>query len=243
MISLICVYSDKNQYEKQLLHSLENQDTEYELIAIDNTNGQFSCASKALNEGVRQSKGDVLIFSHQDIYLKSLSELSKFAKAVTDAGEGTVVGTQGVIDNSKVYYSNITAGDEFIPDIIHDYEYRLYKVSTVDEGFFGMLRTTWEKHPFDEVLCDNWHLYCVESCLYNRANGGNVYVYPIQLHHFSMGKISIGYMSNLKRLCKVYRNSFRYIWTTCYKVYTNPIYINTLIWIWIFNRKLRGKKL
>ena len=78
-------------------------------------------------------------------------------------------------------------------------------------------------------------------CLWNRKNGGSVYVCPIQLHHFSMGIISLGYMKNLKLLCKVYRKDFKYIWTTCYKVKTNVIYINLLYFFWIVNRIVRGK--
>lgn len=243
MVSVICVYSDINKYNNQLLKSLSIQNADYELVAIDNTKNSFISAASALNEGVRRSKGNVLVFSHQDIYLKTSYELSKFAEAICSAGNGAVVGTQGVLDKSKIYYSNITAGDELDAGMIHDYEDKLYQVSTVDEGFFGMLRSTWEQHPFDNELCDNWHLYCVESCLYNRAHGGKVYVYPIQLHHFSMGRISVGYMYNLRRLCKVYRSSFRYIWTTCYKVSTNPIYINMLVWIWVLNRKVKGRPL
>jgi hypothetical protein len=38
MISVVCVYNDKEILKKYLLKSLKNQSVEYELILIDNTN-------------------------------------------------------------------------------------------------------------------------------------------------------------------------------------------------------------
>lgn len=239
--SIICVYNDRNAYEKMLCKSIENQDCEYELIGIDNSNGKFSCAAKALNYGASKANTDVLIFSHQDVYIKTNDAIRSFAKAIQELPVGCIIGTQGVREKKKIYYSNITYGSKFLPDLNHSLENRLYDVASVDEGFFGMKKATWRNHNFDEKLCDNWHLYCVETCLWNRNNNGRVYVYPIQLHHYSMGTITLGYMKNLKLLCKAYRKDFKYIWTTCYKVKTNVFYINMLYILWVFNRKIRGK--
>ena len=240
-ISVICVYNDIEAYTSQLLVSLKLQDVEYELIGIDNRERKYPSAAAALNAGAEQAAGDVLVFAHQDITLKSSDGLRKFAEAIAALPVGSVVGTQGVRDRSKVYYENLTAGETYIADYRYDYPMEPIEVSCVDEGFFGMCKETWERHHFDEVLCDNWHLYAVESCLYNRKTGGHVYVYPIQIHHYSMGTISLGYMQNLKLLCKVYRSDFKYIWTTCYKVSTHPLYINLLVWAWTMNRRLRGR--
>ena len=240
-ISLICVYNDENQFQNELKASLDNQNEDYELIAINNINNDFESAATALNYGSKKATGNILIFSHQDIYLKRNDEIKRFADAIEKCEIGSVVGTQGVREKSKVYYTNITAGPIYDDRLIDEYEEKLYNVSCVDEGFFGMKRETWEALRFNEELCDNWHLYCVEMCLHTRENGGKVYVYPSQLHHFSMGTISLGYMDNLKRLCSTYRSSFKYVWTTCYKVRTNWFYINGLYILWYLNRKLRGR--
>lgn len=239
-ISVICVYNNEQQLKDQLDASLKTQNLEYELIGINNIQNKFSSAAKALNYGASVSNGDILIFSHQDIFLKTATELEKLANVVSKYPTGTIIGTQGVREPSKLYYTNLTSGLKYNCDIINDFDDKLYEVSCVDEGLFGMKRETWEKHHFDEVLCDNWHLYCVEYCLYARKNGNKVYVWPSQIHHFSKGTISLGYMKNLRRLCDVYRNDFKYIWTTCYKVRTNKIYINLLVWIWTANRFIRG---
>lgn len=235
-ISVICVYNNEEQLNDQLKASLAEQDIEHELIAINNANGTFHSAAAALNYGARKATGDILIFSHQDIFLKTADGLRTIADAISQCEKGTIIGTQGVREPSKRYYENLTAGQEFASALIEQYPMELYEVSCVDEGMFGMKRITWKEHPFDEVLCDNWHLYAVEACLWARKNKHSVYVFPVELHHFSRGKISLGYMQNLKRLCKVYRKDFRYIWTTCYKVRTNALYINALVALWCLNR-------
>lgn len=241
MISVICVYNNKFQFDNQLKAGLERQDADYELIAIDNTKNIYKSAAEALNHGCRKAKGDILVISHQDIYLKRNDELRRIAKEIFRAEKGTIIGTQGVKEPSKVYYTNITAGNEYDDKIIDSYSERLYEVSCVDEGFFGMKKDTWEMIRFNENICDDWHLYCVELCLHTRKLGNKVYVFPSQLHHFSMGKISLKYMLNLKKLCAEYRSDFEYIWTTCYKVRTNRLYINLLFTVWFLNRVLRGK--
>ncbi|MCD7778461.1 MAG: hypothetical protein LUH47_08165 [Clostridiales bacterium] len=50
-ISVITVYNDKNKLEKQLLDSLQKQDVEYELIALDNSNNKYKSVAEAYNVG------------------------------------------------------------------------------------------------------------------------------------------------------------------------------------------------
>lgn len=242
-ISLICVFNNKIQLEEQLKPSIEKQIGNIETIFLDCNTFRFKSAAEALNYGANISSGDVLVFSHQDIIIKEFDGLLKFGEAIYNAEIGDIVGTQGVREKSKIYYSNLTAGKEYNKQYINDFEEKMIEVSCVDEGLFGMKKETWISHKFDEMLCDNWHLYAVESALFARTKGHRVWVYPIQMHHFSYGKISLQYMIGLKRLCYHYRNNFKYIWTTCYKVRTSGIYINCLFVIWIINRKIRGKKL
>lgn len=242
-ISLICVYNSEEQLNNQLLASPALRDLSIEKIILNNNKYKFKSAAEALNYGAALATGDILIFSHQDIYIKDTDGIVDFAEKVAELRAGDIVGTQGVMDKSKVYYSNLTAGEQLDKSIINDYPNNLIEVSCVDEGFFGMKKETWENHHFNECLCSDWHLYAVEQALYARKNNNNVYVYPIQLHHFSFGTISLSYMNCLRKLCEEYRDDFKYIWTTCYKVNTSKWYINTLILIWTLNRRIRGKSL
>ncbi len=243
MISVICVYNNEEQLKTQLEYSLKFQTVELEFIRLDNRDGKYESAAKALNLGARIAKGDILIFSHQDIYLKTENEIEELARVIDQSLVGTIIGTQGVVENSKKYYSCLTAGDVYNGDLNFDFKKRLYEVACIDEGLFGMKKSTWEAHHFDELICNNWHLYAVEQCLYARSHSGKVYVYPSQIHHFSKGRISLEYMKNMRELCRKYRNSFKYIWTTCYKVRTSNLYINGLITIWYLNRVIRRKSL
>lgn len=242
-ISLICVYNNKKQLKEQLLKSLRNQIGDIEKILLDSKQFGFESAAEALNYGAGIATGNILIFSHQDIYIKEQDGIERLAVAIAKVGIGDIVGTQGVKERSKVYYSNLTAGQVYNSSIVKDYDETLIEVGCVDEGLFGMKKETWEQHHFNEFLCDNWHLYAVEQALYARKNGHKIWVYPVQMHHFSFGTISLSYMNGLRNLCNVYRKDFKYIWTTCYKVRTAKWYINALVFIWTMNRKIRGKKL
>lgn len=242
-ISVICVYNNKNQFEMQLKQSLYDQNVEYELVELDNENGRFSSAAEALNYGAKLAQGDVLIFSHQDIYFKESDGLSKLSKAIEECGKGSIVGTQGVSDGSMIYYTNLTSGNRLEKRMIRDFDEAPIEVSCIDEGLFGMMKSTYQVHPFDEELCDNWHLYAVEQCLWARKNGNHVYSYPLQIHHFSRGHISRSYMKGLIKIAKYYRKSNKYIWTTCYKVKTTKSYLYLLYFCWCSYRIIRGKVL
>lgn len=240
-VSIICVYNNEQQLEQQLKASLKKQNIKYEFIGINNIRNEYSSAAKALNYGASHATGDVLVFSHQDILLKTQNELNRFACFISNASKGTIVGVAGALEKHKQNVGNYTSGIEINEVQIYKFNSPM-EVSCVDECFFGMTRATYEMHHFDEILCDNWHLYAVEQCLYHRANGGKVYVFPLQVHHSSRGKINLKYMDGLIKLASCYRNNFRYIWTTCYKVRCNPIYCKTLRLIWITNRKIRRKE-
>lgn len=239
--SIICVYNDVFKLNSQLLASIDTVNHKYEMILIDNNKMHFTSAASALNYGASKASGEILIFVHQDIYFKSCYELEKLVDVICENEIGTIVGTQGVRDKSKIYYSNITAGECLVTSYVTEFSEKQIEVSCVDEGCFGMKQSTWKMYKFDEKLCDNWHLYAVEMCLRARSEGHKVLVAPIQLHHFSYGHISDSYMNNMKLICRRYHKDFKYVWTTCYKVRTHPLYINILVFAWKLNRRIRGK--
>lgn len=240
--SIICVYNNITALEDKLLYSLKKNNVECELVLIDNTNNQFPSAASALNYGANQAKNDVLIFAHQDIYIKSPNEIETMARDIERLPMGSILGAQGAIEGNKEDISNLTAGSELICD--HRSEItKLIKCDCVDEGLFGMKRQIFSELRFNEELCNNWHLYAVEMCLHTRKNGGNVYIHPIQIHHFSYGHISRGYMKNMIKLVDYYHNDFKYIWTTCYKVKANRVSIRLLYFIWVLHRLIKGKSL
>lgn len=240
-ISIICVHNNKQQLETALLSSLEKLNIDYEMVLIDGSNGKYKSCAEALNYGARKSTGDILIFSHQDIFIKCEKELLKFACFIEEQKKGTIVGIAGAKDSMKTNIGNYTSGGNICINYIENIT-KPIEVSCIDECFFGMKRSTYNQHPFDEKICDNWHLYAVEQCLFHRNNGDKIYVFPFQIHHLSKGKINLKYMDGLVMLAKRYHKDFKYIWTTCYKVRCSVLYCKALRFIWLLNRKVRRKE-
>lgn len=241
-VSIICVYNNKKQLEQCLIQSLNKQSIEYELVLVDGTGNIFHSCANALNYGVSKAKGDILIFTHQDIYLKEYDSLLNFSNFINMKPTGCVVGAAGAIEKKQKNLGNYTTGELIDNRLLYNL-YSPKEVSCVDECFFGMKRSTFDLHAFDEEVCDNWHLYAVEQCLYHRNNGGKVFVYPLQFHHLSNGKINLKYMDGLLKIVVHYKGKFKYIWTTCYKIRNNYLYVKMLRWFWIINRKIRKRDL
>lgn len=239
-IAVICIYNNETQFKEQLVASLDRQDVEFDLICIDNSNQRFASASKALNYAAKQVNADVLIFTHQDITIKEQSGLREFANAVWLGKSGNIYGSSGAREIEKNNIGTYTSGLVYDDSIIKKPS-TVEKVSCLDESFFGMKKETYDMYEFNELLCDDWHLYCVEMCLRARQRGNDVFMVPIQLHHFSKGRVSWNYMKCLKRVAKAYKSDFKYIWTTVYKVRTNDIYMSILTTIWYLNRKIRNR--
>ena len=236
-ISVICVYNDKQRMNEQLKKTLSDQACTYDFVPVNNVNNQFKSAAEALNFGALKAKGDILVFAHQDIIFKTQNELSLFAKYIADYPVGTILGVAGAVEGRKENIGIYTSGEKYDPRLLTTVSAPI-QVSCVDEFLFGMRKETYIRHDFDEKLCNSWHLYAVELCLYNRKNGGAVYVVPVNVHHFSKGKINLKYMDGLVELSDKYRKDFKRIWTTCYKINTNYIYVRLLREIWAFKKKV-----
>lgn len=66
MIPVICVSNDKKILKTSLLAGLSKQTAAHEFINVENWDGRFSSAAKALNHGGKDAKGKYLMFVHQD---------------------------------------------------------------------------------------------------------------------------------------------------------------------------------
>ena len=230
MISVICCSNRLDVYESMLKKSALLQYESYELILLDNTHNQFSSASKAYNHGIKKAQGDVLVFAHQDIQFEDPNLFFKIREAVEET-KG-LVGVAGIRDKTGVM-TNLIQG-----------EYKSYggpiqlnrieKVQTLDEVLFAGSRSTFETIAFDEVTCDDWHLYAVDLCLSAALKGIDAYVIPEPIFHKSQGKISLGYARTLWRLIQKHRSNYRFIYTTCSIVSTKRLrsiqYVLQLIW-------------
>lgn len=220
-ISIICCYNSEEKL-KYLTDSLAYQDISYEPVLVDNSQNRFSCAAEALNYGAAAAQGDLLFFVHQDIRFKTKDSLRSLAEKSSVLKIHDIVGCAGaVLENGrKKTITNMTysPAEKHYPGTFGE---ELLEAESLDECLFIMKKETWEQHPFDEKVCDHWHFYAVEQCLYNRLKGGRVYVLDSEINHLSeTGTLDRTYFRALVRLLRHYRGKYPYIvattgyWTT-----------------------------
>ena len=215
MISIVCVYNNKKAFNDFLSKSLQDQTAQFELIALDNSTGAFSSAAQALNNGAMHVLADsaYIMFAHQDISLGSktwLEDVESMLHALPNLG---VAGVAGNSEKENRLISTITHG---MPPRYDGYSLQEpVSAMTVDECCAIVPRKVFQNHQFDEVVCDNWHLYVVEYCLRIQALGLKVFVLPVKLHHGSKGSLNASYCKALKKVLARYKNNYKKIYTSC----------------------------
>jgi hypothetical protein len=213
MISIVCVYNDLSIYNEYLLPSIQRQEGDHELIAMDNRSGQFSSAAQALNIGGRKAKGSLIMFVHQDVTFSSnsfLADAEKMLRTLQDVG---IVGVAGKRDNKGVI-TNITHGVS--PTLAGSIQLdQPVVVQTVDECLVIIPKEIFTRIRFDEVTCNGWHLYAVDYCLSIGELALKVYVVPLAAHHESAAySMSDDYYMIMKSVLKKHRHNYSSIFTT-----------------------------
>ncbi|MEN4005907.1 MAG: glycosyltransferase [Methanobacteriaceae archaeon] len=202
MISVVCVYNNREILEEFLLKSLKTQSVEYELFLMDNRNGKFKSAAEALNEGGKKANGKYIMFVHQDIDLKSNNWLENVEKMLDSLDNVGIAGVAGRIKYRKGIVTTIEDG--IPPQKIPSFNFKTpVKVQTLDECLFIIPKSIFNTLQFDEETCDDWHLYAVDYSLVAQKKGYDVYVIPIFLYHRSSGfSFSENYYITLEKLLK-----------------------------------------
>jgi Glycosyltransferase like family len=214
MISVVCVYNDKNVLDQFLLKSLETQKNSYDLILVDNTQKNYNSAAEALNYGGKDAFGEYIMFTHQDVDLCSntfLKDLEIFLNKIPNLGIAGVVGKSLNHDNP---ITNIKHG--IPPRNVSPNKFKKPgKVQTVDECLFVIPTNLFNRLNFDAELCDGWHLYAVDYCLSCISCEFDVYVIPLVIHHKSIGySLSVNYYKTVRKLLKKHENDHEKIHTT-----------------------------
>jgi hypothetical protein len=213
MISIVCVYNDKEILDNFLLKSLKNQSVDYELILVDNTENKFKSASEALNFGGNKVNGNYIMFVHQDIDLSSKTWLEKIEKYLNSIPNLGIAGVAGKINKGNILTKinhGITpksAGNNQI--------YNFVKVQTLDECLVMIPKSVFESLKFDEETCDDWHLYAADYCLSIKDLDLNAYLIPMFLYHLSEGNsLSDKYYSTVEKLINKHSENNKWICTS-----------------------------
>ena len=168
-ITVICCWNNEKVYS-DFVETLKTQTYPYELIGIDNRgNKNFSSCASAYNSVIGKVKTKYVIYSHCDILLNKPDILEKFTACLDKIGRDDILGVAGAKFSTPGTFTNImhiwnhsgklgyAGGNRVTGD--------MEECDTVDECFFGGHTKHFREYPFDEVVCNGWHLYAVEACL------------------------------------------------------------------------------
>jgi glycosyltransferase involved in cell wall biosynthesis len=235
MVSVICCYNNQNVFNQMLMKSILNQSMEIELIGIDNSSNKYKSAASALNYGASISKGEYLIFAHQDIEFTDKNLIKSIVSYLNENNQ-SIVGVAGAKE-SRGGYTNITHG-ELKTFAGKNQISEPTSVQTIDECLMAIKKNIFVNLLFDDTVCDDWHLYGVDLCLSAIEKKCSVVVLPVNLYHLSTGIISRNYYKTLWKLVKKHRKSFKSISTTntfikTYRFYVLLYKIKLLIVNWI----------
>jgi len=178
MISVVCVVNDKEIFENNLLASLHEQTADYELLVIDNIEGQFSSIPEAINSAASKARHEYILCAHQDVYLIGKSWLKRAEEACTALGNMGVSGVAGV-NKTGGYVGFIVDRGRFWGNPLEAPAVAF----TLDECLLLMHKDTFLKNKFDESF--KFHSYGADMCLRVSEQGLYIYVIPCPIYHNS----------------------------------------------------------
>lgn len=228
MISIVVVYNNERALNEILLKSLKNQTVKFELIAIDNTKGQFKSAAEALNYGGNKANGEYIMFVHQDVELDSDSWLEKVEKLLNDIQNLGIAGAAGMSEKGKNFTERKRG---YISDCGRIWGKPLEKkevVQTLDECLLIVPKRVFDNMKFDEKTFDNWHCYGADYCLCVRQKGLDAYVIPAFVYHRSLRSNITGLTNYQKRLYNKHRKNYRRIYLTFGEIYWLSLKLETI---------------
>ena len=219
-ITVVCCRTNEQMYNN-FTDTLKSQSIHCKIIGIDNTNNKnFTSCASAYNSVIDDVKTQYVIYSHQDILLNQPDILEKFLSYLKRIERDDILGAAGVNFDLSPGISDITHRNNRTGKFVHGtssfIRNGMTECGTVDECFFGGYTQHFRDYPFDELLCNNWHLYAAEQCLRTKSLSlGKVWVCSIPLVHLSSGTVSPSFQYGFYRLCRKYSASFPFIRTTC----------------------------
>jgi hypothetical protein len=234
MISVISVFNNDRILHEWLLGSLSTQSWPHEFIGVDNTGGTFNSAAAALNWGAGKSKGEYLAFIHQDVAFPGSDWLEKAETFLRQTAELGVAGVAGMFPSPGLNIwrvgtapvanrlGRVVSGPEKTPLRCQTAVTDPTVVQTLDEQVLMIPAEVFSRLAFDEVVCDNWHLYGVDYALSVAALGLKPYVFPLPAQHRSPGHVDERYYRTLKKILQKHRGC-RVIHTTCGSWYTKTV--------------------
>jgi glycosyltransferase involved in cell wall biosynthesis len=213
--SFVTCVSDFEIYQEYVADSLEKalaSDPSFERIPVDNRDGRYS-AAQALNLGLKQAKGELVVFCHQDVGFPS-GWLSKLRSALESLDRQKiswgVVGPAGRCADES-YAGNVIVNGKpwYFPPLPRP-------VMTLDELCLVIRRDSGLQ--FDETF-DHFHLYGADLCLEASRRGMQNMVLDCCLVHLSGGDRDL--------LWRQQKEKFILKWWPMRKTFGNKIFMTS----------------
>lgn len=199
-----------------LLPSVKNQTAEFQLIALDNTKGQFKSAAEALNYGGKQANGKYIMFIHQDVELDCNSWLERVEGILDGISNLGIAGVAGMSEKGR---TNRERRRGYISDSGEIWQWsnaiqKLVEVQTLDECLLIVPKSVFSKLQFDEKTFDGWHCYGADYCLSVKQTSLKPYVIPAFIYHRSLRLNAKSLLRYQKRLYNKHKRNYSKIYTT-----------------------------
>jgi len=210
MISII-VCSRKPSLPNALSENIEHTVGEaFETICINNSGNRWSIFG-AYNQGVKQARGDILLFMHDDIVFRTQNWGQVITKSLEDKQSG-IVGVLGghIIDETSVswtssgFYSGqvIQVTNGTTTTYNHNEAGLGNTVIALDGMLLAMRKELFDKEilKWDSDTYNGFHFYDLDICMQAVSHGYQVKVVPILLEHHSLGAFNQSFYDS----CKVF---------------------------------------
>lgn len=218
MISLIICSRDATVLQAVSVNVDATIGVPYELIAIDNSQGQYGICS-AYNLGASQAKHELLCFMHEDICFHTSNWGAIVAATLEDLSVG-VLGVAGGIYQANAPTSWIGAGKSCIRmNVLHspikgsaklDYHNpnaeMVAPVAVVDGLWMCCRKEVWKAFPFDEKSFPHFHFYDVDFCTKIFTKYKILVTFQVLIEHFSTGTFEKQWTENALKYYKIRKN-------------------------------------
>jgi glycosyltransferase involved in cell wall biosynthesis len=192
---------------------------DYEYVGVDNAENKYGICA-AYNKGVEKSRGDLLVFVHEDCFFMEPGWgdvlYSKF-NADPKLGLVGVAGTQYLFSTSPAW---IAAGMPFIKGrVIHELKNGEMFILTVfswdkadaevvaaDGLFFAIPGKLFDAIRFDEKTFPGFHFYDLDICMQVRRTHKLLVTWDIMLKHFSGGNMNADWLEYGNRFLAKYKD-------------------------------------
>ena len=206
--------------EQLSLNLSEKTAGQYEVISISNSDGQYNIC-EAYNIGAARSKGEILVFLHEDIVIHTkhwdllLSGQLKNQEIGLLGQAGATYKSRNIsswIDVPITYYrsnliqNNLTKGvsDQRIRQ--NETSNFLSEVVVLDGMFLAMRKEIWEEFPFDEKTFNGFHCYDMDISMSIGSKYKVCVCHSILVEHLSSGSFRYDWYKESVKFHKKWRH-------------------------------------